>query len=156
MRGLPSQKNKLLLFFYSAPERAALRSSGECAVRRGLWPGCAGHRSWLGPHYLLPKALLRWYVGISGGSGWAVGGTQWCMCGRARIILWHEENLKVILRSLSGEVTYWALWGIVVGVPVTHIQVRVTGMALSGRGMIWYAIGRALGDDLGTQRDQLL
>lgn len=51
---------------------------------------------------------------------------------------------------------YWALWGILVGVPVTHIQVRVTGMTLSGRGMIWGAIGRVLGDNLGTRRDQLL
>lgn len=58
-----------LPFVSSAQQRAALRSSGECAVRCGLRPGCAGHHCWLGPHHLLPEALLRRYTGASGGAG---------------------------------------------------------------------------------------
>lgn len=52
----------LLPFVSSAPQRAALRSFGECAVRRGLRPGCAGHHRRLGPHHQVPEALLGWYV----------------------------------------------------------------------------------------------
>lgn len=67
----------LLPFFSSAPERAALRSSGKRAVWPGLRPGGAGHPCWLRPHHLLPEALLKWYVGASGGAGWGqpCGGT---------------------------------------------------------------------------------
>lgn len=62
-------------------------------MRRGLWPGCARHHCWLGPHHLLPKALLR-YVQAPGRAGQAMGAMQWCMREHARITLAHGEDLS--------------------------------------------------------------
>ena len=95
-------------------------------MRRGLWPGCAGHHCWLGP-LLLPKAVLRGYVGASGGGG------------RAR-----HSGAHVSLPGPSCDPgsTQWPLGGqacictpiLLVEAPGAHMQLQVGRMSLRGGG----------------------
>lgn len=114
-------QSDLLPFFSSAPGCPALRSSGECAVWRGLWPGCAGHHCWLSPHHLLPKALLRWYVRASGRGGQAMGARYSGACVDVPGLSCGMGSTYSDPQAREWGGLYWAPWDILlVGVLMTH------------------------------------
>lgn len=86
---------------------------------RGLRPGCSGHHCWLGPHHLLPEALLKWYIGASGGAGGLRKLYSGAWAGMPGLY-WAWGGLRVTLRPFGGEAILGTMGTHLVVVLVTH------------------------------------